>query len=156
MRQIRKDLKPFDMACLSELRRLRQNIFWGFGPNKSFWDELECILHTNSKSYEWERMENDEVVQGQIWKQLIGEFYYKHTVHRFEYLYVESCGLAIAEHGHEEPWHDGKQIRKKKEWYIFHDGTMRMCKKGYTHKLINSCDKPIYVISLTISSRATN
>lgn len=156
MRQTRKDLKPFDVARLNEFRKLMSDMYWGEGPNKSFWDELECILRCNPKSYEWERMINDEVVLGEVWSQPIGEFYYPNTVHRFTYLYVGSQGLAIAEHGpHEEPFHDGKQIIKVKEWYIFPDGTMKLCPKDGTHQLINDYDTPIYVISLKISSNAT-
>lgn len=154
MTQVRKDLKPFDMARLNEFRKLMSDKYGGEGPNKSFWDELECILKCNPKSYEWERMVNNEMVLGEVWSQPIGEFYYKNTVHRFSYLYVESQGLAISEHGHEEPFHDGKQIIKVWEWYIFPDGKMELCKKDCTHKLVNDYGKPIYVISLKICSNA--
>ena len=155
MKQTRKDLKPFDMARLNEFRKLMSDKYWGQGPNKSFWDELENILHVTPTSDEWERMDNDEVVLGEVWSQPIGEFYYQHTVHRFAYLYVESQGLVIDEHGHEEPFHARKQIKKVREWYIFPDGTMELCKKGCTHKLVNNYGTPIYVLSLKISSNAT-
>lgn len=156
MKQIRKDLKPFDMAKVHEFRKLMRNMYWDNGPNKIFWDELECILKCKPKNYEWERMENDDIVLGKVWSQPIGEFYHKHTVHTFSYLYVESQGLAIAEHGpHEKLIHGGKQVAKVKEWYIFPDGRMELCKKDCTHKLVNDYGGPIYVISLKISSSAT-
>ena len=158
MRQVRKDLKPFDMARLNEFRKLMSDMYWGEGPNKSFWDELERVLKCNPKSYEWSRMVNDEVVLGEVWCQHIGEFWHMNTVHIFSYLYVESQGLAIAEHGqehgHEEPFHNGKQVIKASEWYIFPDGKMELCKKDCTHKLVNEYGEPIYVISLKICSNA--
>ena len=99
MRQQRKDLQPFNMACLKKIRKLRGKR----DPLKLFWDELEMVLKCNHpKINEWERMANNEIILGEVWSRRIGEFYYKHTVHRFTYLYVESQGLAIAEHGHED------------------------------------------------------
>ncbi len=154
-KQTRKDLKPFDIIRLNELRHLmREKHNYCEGPNKSFWDELECILRCNPKSYEWERMPKDEVVFGDVWSQPIGEFYHEHTVHRFTYLYVDSQGLVIGIHGHEEPFHNGKQILRASEWYIFPDGTMELCKRGCTHQLVNNYGHPIYVISLKNSSNA--
>ena len=100
-------------------------------------------------------MENDDVVLGEVWSQPIGEFYYKNTVHRFAYLYVESQGLAIADHGHEEPVHGGEQVRKIKEWYVFPDGRMELCRKDCKHRLVNNYGKPIYVLSVKIGSNGT-
>ena len=156
MKQQRNDLQPFDMARLEEIRKLRGEMYCG-GNNRLFWDELESVLSSEnySQSNEWERMDNDDVVLGEVWSQPIGEFYYKNTIHRFAYLYVVSQGLAIAEHGHEEPVHNGEQIRKIKEWYIFPDGRMELCRKDHTHKLVNNYGKPIYVLSLKISSNGT-
>ncbi len=155
MKQERKDLKPFGLGRLKEIRKIMKERYCGNGPNASFWDELESILYHKPKSYEWERMENDEIVLGEVWSQPIGEFHYKHTVHQFTYLYVESQGLVIADHGHEEPFHGGKQIKKIREWYIFPDGRIELCRKDETHKLVNNYGKPIYVISLKVSSNAT-
>lgn len=156
MKQTRKDLKPFDMASLEEIRKLRGEMYSG-GDNRLFWDELETILKRAdySQSDEWERMDNDEVVLGEVWSQPIGEFYYKNTVHKFAYLYVESQGLAIADHGHEEPVHGGKQIRKIKEWYVFPDGRMELCRKDCKHRLVNNYHRPIYVLSVKIGSNGT-
>ena len=154
MKRTRKDLKPFDKNQLNEIRKIMRNKHWTEGPNKSFWDELECILNCSQKSYEWEQIERDDTVLGEVWSQPIGKFYHKHTVHEFTYLYVESQGVVIAQHGHEEPFHDGKQTKKIREWYIFPDGTMELCKKGCTHHLVNNTGKPIYVISLKIGSNA--
>lgn len=156
MKQLRNDLRPFDMNCLEIIRRFRSEMYCG-GNNRTFWDELEYILKSDgySQSNEWERMENDDIVLGEVWTQPIGEFYYKNTVHKFAYLYVESQGLAIARHGHEEPVHGGEQVRKIKEWYIFPDGKMRFCGKDETHELINSYGEPIYVLSIKISSNGT-
>lgn len=156
MKQQRKDLQPFDMARLEEIRKLRSEMYCG-GDNRLFWDELEAIITSKgySQSDEWERMDNDEVVLGEVWSQPIGEFYYNNTVHRFAYLYVESQGLAIGEHGHSEPVHNGEQYRQIKEWYVFPDGRMELCRKYHTHKLMNNFGKPIYVLSIKIGSNGT-
>lgn len=153
MRQQRNDLRPFNMALLKEIRKVRGKR----DPFKSFWDELEEILkYKDSESNEWERMNNDDIVLGEVWSQPIGEYYYKHNVHKFSYLYVESQGLAIAEHGHEEPVNGGNQVRKVREWYIFPDGTMAVCRKGEKHSLLNDYGKPIYVISIKITRETTH
>ena len=156
MKQQRNDLQPFTLERLDEIRKLREEMYCG-GDNRLFWDELESILKRDDYSHSdvWERMENDDVVLGEVWSQPIGDFYYKNTVHKFAYLYVESQGLAIAEHGHEEQVHGGEQIRKIKEWYIFPNGRMELCRKDCTHKLVNNYKKPIYVLSLKISSNGT-
>lgn len=154
MEQRQNDLQllPFNRARLKEIRRLRGEN----DPFKSFWDELEIVLKCkHPKSNEWERMENDDVVLGEVWSQTIGEFYYKHTVHKFSYLYVKSQGLAIDYHGHSEPANDGKQTRKIKEWYFFPDGKMYYCGKDGQHKLYNKYGEPIYVLSVKISSNGT-
>lgn len=154
MRQQQNDLRlmPFNQARLNEIRRLRGK-YDGF---QSFWDELEIVLKCkHPKSNKWERMENDYVVLGEVWKQTIGEIYYKHTVHRFSYLYVKSHGLVIGRHGHNEPANEGKQTRKVKELYIFPDGLISVCGKDQEHQLYNKYDKPIYVLSVKISSNGT-
>lgn len=153
MKQQRKDLRPFNMARLKEIRKVRGRRRDSF---QSIWDELEMVLKCkHPKSNEWERMDNDDVVLGEVWSQHIGEFYYKHTVHRFTYLYVESQGLAIGKHGHNEPANGGKQVRKVKEWYIFPDGKIYFCVKDELHKLVNNYGHPIYVLSVKISSNGT-
>ncbi len=153
--QWRSDLRSFNRACLEEIREEMCKFYWGEGPNKSFWDELECILKCIPRNRVWEMMQGENI-QGEVWSQPIGAFYHKHTVHRFSYLYVQSQGLAVAEHGHEEPFHDGKQVKKLSEWYIFPDGRMEFCKKGETHKLINNYGKPIYVLSIKVGSNAVS
>lgn len=46
MQQHRKDLQPFNMKRLNEIRKLRKDdkCYFSAGANSSFWDELECIL----------------------------------------------------------------------------------------------------------------
>ena len=157
MKQQRKDLQPFDMNRLEEIRKLRSEMYCG-GNNKLFWDELEAVITSESytQSDEWERMDNNDVVLGEVWSQPIGEFYYKNTVHRFAYLYVESQGLVIGEHGHSEQVHEGRMYRRYRrqwaEWYVFPDGRMELCRKYLTHKLVNNFGKPIYVLSIKIGS----
>ena len=153
MKQKRKDLCPFNMACLKEIRKVRGRRRDSY---QSIWDELEIVLKCkHPKSNEWVRMKNSDVVLGEVWSQHIGEFYYKHTVHRFTYLYVESQGLAIGKHGHNEPANGGKQVRKVKEWYIFPDGKIYIRPKGEEHQLFNNYGHPIYVLSVKISSNGT-
>ena len=155
MKEQRTDLKPFDLARLEEIRELRRGMYRRGGPNKRFWDELETVLkREDHKNDEWQQMEND-FVRGEVWSQSIGEFQYKHTVHKFSYLYVETQGLAIDEHGHEEPVNGGKQVKKVKEWYIFPDGKMVFCDKDKMHSLVNDYGKPIYVLSVKVSSNST-
>lgn len=153
MKQQRKDLQPFDMARLEEIRMLRSKMHCG-GDNKRFWDELETIIthELYFQSDEWERMNNDDVVLGEVWSQRIGDFYYKNTVHKFTYLYIESQGLAIGEHGHSEPVDNGIMYRQIAEWYVFPDGTMELCRKYFTHRLVNNFGKPIYVLSIKVGS----
>ena len=83
------------------------------------------------------------------WYQPIGEFYYKNTIHRFEYLYIASTGLVIDKHRNKEmiTKHGIKQFRKITEWYIFPNGKMELCRKNEEHNLIHF-GKPIYVISV--------
>ena len=77
------------------------------------------------------------------------------TVHEFNYLYVETQGLAIAKHGHQAPANGGKQIRKIKEWYVFPDGTIELCRKDEKHSLVNNFGKPIFVLSIKSYSNGT-
>lgn len=155
MTQLREDPKPFDMEKLNEIRKLRASMYCG-RDNWLFWKELEAILEDNgSETKEWTKLEKDDVVLGDVWTQPIGVFYYKNTVHTYSYLYVETPeGLVIDEHGHSELVHDGRDVKKTKEWYIFPDGRMEMCGKDDTHKLRNNFRKPIYVISLKITNRS--
>lgn len=149
-----KNLKSFDMESLEEIRDVRRKMMRGGGDNWKFWDEIEAIL--TRKGYTpkpWKRMENDNIVLGNVWNYDIGEFFYKHKVHRFNYLYTTSDGIVIAEHGpHEELVHAGKHIKKIEEWYVYPDGRMELCKKGCKHSLINNFGYPIYVVSIKITS----
>ena len=155
----RNDLKPFNMACLNAIKSERGKKRYAYTQDiyEPFWDELEAILRTKTRSQndKWEKLANDEVILGEVWRQNIGEFYYNHTVHRFSYLYVESQGVAIDKHKNEEPANYGKQVRKIKEWYFFHDGLMQVCKKDEMHKLINDFGEPIYVLSVKVCSNGT-
>ncbi len=151
MREQRTDLKSFDITQLQTLRKLRSNMYCG-GNNRLFFDELEDIITRAdyNPNTAWERMENNNIVLGEVWTQLIGYYRYKNTVHKYEYLYVlPRDGIIIGEHGHEELVHNGQQIRKITEWYIFPNGKMTLCRKGHTHHL-NHHGKPIYIISLKI------
>lgn len=157
MEALRKDLQPFDMKRLNEIRKLRrEDSYFSTGAYSSFWDELECILKCNSKSHIWARKDNDDTVLGEVWYQRVGEFYYKYTVHKFEYMYVESEDLVINWHGHNEQIHGGKQVKKTREFYIFPDGSIEMCGKDCKHRLINDFGKPIYVLSLKICSNGSH
>jgi len=150
----RFDLQQFNLAGLREIRKVRRKIHRYGDPYELFWNEIEAVLRTKPPylENEWQKLEKDFVI-GEVWSQPIGEFYYNHTVHRFSYLYVESSGVAIEEHGHEEPANGGKQMRKMKEWYIFPDGRSELCSKGETHRLVNNYGKPIYVLSIKIGGK---
>ena len=154
----RDDLKPFDMKRLNEICKLRKlrmegKCYSNSGENSSFFDELECILRCNpTKNYEWEKKEQTEVVLGEIWYQRIGEYEYNNTLHVFEYMYVKSEGIVVDKHGHDTQVriHDNLQTMKVREFYIFEDGKMKMCKKNEKHRLVNNYGRPIYVITLKI------
>ena len=152
MREQRTDLKSFDMAQLQILRELRNNMYCG-GNNRLFFDELEDIITRAdyNPNIAWERMENNDIILGEVWTLPIGYFRYKNTVHKYEYLYIASTGHVIAEHGHEKTVErcSCQQIRKIKEWYIFPNGNMTLCRKDHTHHL-NHHGKPMYIISLKI------
>lgn len=158
MKKHRKDLQPFNMTRLNEIRELRTSNrrYLTKGENSTFWDELECILKCNPKSDVWEKKEKDNVVVGEIWCQRIGDFYYKHTVHQYEYMYVGTERLAADFHGNEILVHKGKQVKKVREFYIFPDGKIEMCGKNEKHRLVNNYGKPIYVISLKIMRNGTH
>lgn len=144
-------LLPFNMASLKAIKKLRGKR----DPFKTFWEELEAVLKCkHPKSNKWEQMEGD-VILGEVWSQTIGEFYYKHKVHKFSYLYVKTQGLAIGRHGHNESANRGRQTRKVKEWYVFPDGSMHFCGKDQFHQLYNGYDGPIYVLSVKISRNGT-
>lgn len=153
-----KNLQPFNMAYLRKLRNIRQESLCKFGwgytqdPYDTFFFELGMILSITPRPCQpWIRYNKDNVIQGDAWHQRIGEFHYKHKVHRFEFLYAESNGCVIAEHGpHEEPANRGTQIRKIKELYFFPDGTVKVCNKDEKHSLYNHFDHPIYVLSVKI------
>ena len=158
MKEIRKDLQPFNLAQLNEIRKIRAENHYRWGDQyETFWKELEIILSMKNyyKNAEWVKMQNDEVVLGDVWSRPIGNFNYRHTVHEFNYLYVETQGLAIAKHGHQAPANGGKQIRKIKEWYVFPDGTIELCRKDEKHSLVNNFGKPIFVLSIKSYSNGT-
>ena len=48
-----------------------------------------------------------------------------------------------------------KQIRKIKEWYVFPDGTIELCRKDEKHSLVNNFGKPIFVLSIKSYSNGT-
>ena len=147
-------LRSFNVMQLKKIEKVREK--YGPDPFQSFWNELERVLKCKQQtSNEWKRMEKDAVVLGDVGSQSIGEFYYKHTVHKFSYLYVASQGLAIGMHGHNEPANRGKQIRKVKEWYIFPDGIIHFCDKDEKHQLVNSFGYPIYVLSVKVCKKGT-
>lgn len=159
---IRKDLRPFDMERLNEIRELRKSRMQGksyssSGENSSFFDELEDILKKRIReekpiNNEWQKKEQTGVVRGEIWYQRIGEYAYDNTLHVFEYMYVKSEDIVVDKHGHDIKVmiHNNLQTMKVREFYIFEDGKIKMCRKNEKHKLVNHYGRPIYVISLKI------
>lgn len=156
MRRIRKNLDPLDIARIREYQYMMTKKYKGRGPNANFWDELEQLVKRTPKRYDWEKMENNEIVLGEVWSQPIGTFYYKKVQHRYTYMHVEFNGLVIAEHGPHREWRydeeDG-QIISFSEWYIFPDGHMELCPKNGTHQLVNHYGYPFYLISLKIGKK---
>lgn len=154
---MRKNLKQFDLKDLGELKQAVYSWYRGKVPNRSFWKELNSVIQTKTKSYKWIKKPKDKVVLGDVWELRIGEFYHKHTVHKFTCLYAEydpEQEVVIDSHGHQEPFHGGKQIKKVKEWYFFPDGKMEFCNKDKFHQLVNRYGKPIYVLSVKVMSNA--
>lgn len=146
----RTDLKPFDMECLEEIREKRRKMNGG-GQDRQFFEELELILKDKQLNHEWSLMPKDEKVLGEVWSQPIGNRIYERNVHKFEYIYTPTQGLVIDRHGHTQKVNKGKQQDMKiKEWYIFPDGTIKMCRKDKEHVLINNYGEPIYVISVKV------
>ncbi len=149
--------EPFNPNCLSGiLRSFMEPWYEDKGTYADFCNELENILRT-TKSYEWHQKPKDDVVLGEAWELRIGEFYHKHTVHKFTYLYAEydpEHEVVIGLHDHKEPFHGGKQIKKVKEWYFFPDGKIEFCNKDQFHQLVNRYRKPIYVLSVKVMSNA--
>ena len=157
MRRVRKDLEPLDMARIREYRYEMSKKYRGRGPNTSFWDEIEHLIKRRCKWYDWEKMENNNTVLGEVWSQPIGTFYYKKVQHRYTYMHIESNDLVIAKHGpHQELRYDEDdgQIISFSEWYIFPDCHMEFCPKNGMHELVNPYGHPFYLISLKIGSKA--
>ncbi len=154
---MRNDLKQFDLKELGELKQAVYSLYRGKVPNRSFWKELNSVIQTKTKSYKWHQKPKDDVVLGEAWELRIGEFYHKHTVHKFTYLYAEydpENEIVIGLHEHKEVFHGVKQIKKVKEWYVFPDGKVEFCNKDKFHQLVNSYGKPIYVLSVKVMSNA--
>lgn len=154
---VRKDLEPLGMARIREYRYVMSRKYNGQGPNSTFWDELEYIIIRSSKRYDWERMKNSDIVNGEVWSQPIGNFYHRCKIHRYTYMHIESKGLVIAEHGPHHEWrYDEKdgQVISFSEWYIFPDGSMEFCPKNGKHRLVNYYGHPFYLISLKIGSNS--
>lgn len=149
MAAIRKE--KFTVKKLNALREQTKKPYWIEGPMEPFWRELEEILRIDPSKGRWKKLRGNDIT-GDVWRCDIGEYRHKHTVHRFSWMYVESSGEVIGEHGHDEPANRGKQKRKIKEWYVFPDGRIEVCLKGETHKLVNNYGKPIYVLSIKAGS----
>ncbi len=140
----------FSLEKLNSLRQKTKKPYWIEDPMECFWTELEMLLRAGDSENPWEKLEGEP---GDVWRYNIGEVYYRHTVHKFSWLYVETTGEAVGEHGHEQPANQGRQKRLWKEWYVFfYDGRIEVCAKGQTHKLVNNYGKPIYVLSIKVGS----
>lgn len=150
----RTDLKPFDKMRLMEIRELRSKMAGG-GKYSIFLDELKNILEFNPPSEEWEQMEYNGIVLGEIWRQSIGEFRYKRRLHKFEYLYVPE-GLVMSKHRHHKLVNKGNQLMYVKEWTIFPDGKIEMCDKQKVHVLMNHYKVPIYVVCIQAMSNTAH
>lgn len=156
--------RKFTENDLNSIREKTGEPYWIESPLDCFWKEIEEILRTTEKPASWKKLKGKDI-HGDVWQQEIGESMHHHTVHRFAWLYVESTGEVIGEHGHEEPVNisketkgkktKSKQTKRFKEWYVFPDGTIAICPRGETHKLINSFKKPIYVLSIKVGSNST-
>ncbi len=154
----------FTEKDLASIREKTMKPYWLESPLDCFWKEIKAILRTTEKPNSWKKLKGKDI-HGDVWQQKIGQYMHHHTVHRFAWLYVESTGEVIGEHGHEEPVNisketkgkktKSKQTKRFKEWYVFPDGTIAICPRGETHKLINSFKKPIYVLSIKVGSNST-
>lgn len=145
--------RNFTEKDLISIREKTGKPYWIGSPMDCFWEEIEAILRT-TKTSSWEKLRGPHI-KGNVWQQDIGEYRHKHTVHQFAWIYTADPGEVIGEHGHEKPANRGKQVRKFKEWYIFPDGTIRVCSKGETHRLVNNYGGPINVLSIKVGSNST-
>jgi len=149
MKQARMDLLPLNVA---RAKALREASYRFSKHHEFFWDELESILE--SEGYElspyWEELDHPQKV-GDVWKQSIGEFQHDKTVHKFTYLYVGTAGLAIDTHGHNKVVHEGSQVKKTSELYVFPNGKVELCRKDEEHKLVNDFGEPIYVLAVKVT-----
>lgn len=151
--------RKFTEKDLASIREKTMKPYWLESPLDCFWKEIKEILRTTEKPASWKKLKGKDI-HGDVWQQKIGQYMHHHTVHRFAWLYVESTGEVIGEHGHEEPVNTRKKTKSKqtkrfKEWYVFPDGTIAVCPRGETHRLINSFGKPIYVLSIKVGSNST-
>ena len=146
--------RKFTEKDLNSIREKTGEPYWIESPWDCFWEEIKAILRTTEKPASWKKLKGKDI-QGDVWQQVIGQYMHHHTVHRFAWLYVKDTGEVIGEHGHEEPANNGKQTKRFKEWYVFPDGTISVCPRGETHRLVNSFGKPIYVLSIKVGSNST-
>lgn len=154
MTETTKRKRKFTEKDLNSIREKTMEPYWLGSPMDCFWEEIRAILRITKPS-SWKKLKGKDI-KGNVWQQTIGEYCHKHTVHRFTWLYVNSTGEVISEHGHEEPANGGKQTRRFKEWYIFPDGIIRICDKGETHSLFNNYGEPIYVLSIKVGSNGNH
>lgn len=148
------DLQPLNLARLNKLRKQRSrdgkcDDYW------RYWSELDYILQTQPSSSlnEWQKLEKMSVV-GEVWKQYIGEYRYKHSVHEYILLHVESSGWVITEHAHTKLVNNGHQEKKVSQIYVFlSDGHEEVCGKDQTHSLFNEYDTPLDVLCINISGK---
>lgn len=152
----------FTEKDLKSIREKTMRSYWLESPLDCFWNEIKAILRTTEKPASWKKLKGKHI-HGDVWQQVIGQYMHHHTVHRFAWLYVKDTGEVIGEHGHEEPVNirkdtkgkKSKQTKRFKEWYVFPDGTIAVCPRGKTHRLVNSFGKPIYVLSIKVGSNST-
>lgn len=147
------------MECLSsksvkDMRNLVKGENLGF---ENFLYELNNVLK-ETYNPKWEKRQIDELTLNEVWEQKLGVIKYHKTTHTFSCMYVPNQGVAISKHSHNQLVHNGKNIKKTRELYIFYVPSkileMKFCRKDETHELCNNYGEPVYVISVKITGRA--
>ena len=88
---------------------------------------MHAKLNTKFKGKEYIKLELirngnvvDELTLNEVWEQKLGVIKYHKTTHTFSCMYVPNQGVAISKHSHNQLVHNGKNIKKTRELYIFY------------------------------------
>ncbi len=152
MCQEEKRLKVFTRRTLNVLRITRGK----YDGLNNFWNDIEVALKCkNPKDVCWKKYpgKNGYEYAGDVRIQEIGEVFYKHTVHRFEYIFLAPHSRIDIFKGYNEPCNP-KQYKKFREWHVFFDGTVEFFAKDESSSVVNRTGEDMYFLRIRVGSNS--